>query len=103
MNDPSAQEIAERALKLSPYNADYGDTLGWILVSKGQVEAGLRYLREARLRSPDSSEIRFHLAFALAKIGRKDEAREELAVALSGSERISNNPQLASLKRELGL
>jgi predicted Zn-dependent protease len=103
MNDPAAQEMAERTLKLSPSNPAYGDTLGWILVSKGQAEAGLRYLREARLRSPESSEIRFHLAFALAKIGRKEEAREELGVALSGSQSFSSNPQVALLKRELGL
>lgn len=103
MNDPAAQEIAEKALKLSPSNPLYSDTLGWILVSKGQTEGGLRYLREARLRSPENSEIRFHLAFALARIGRKDEAREELGVALSASGTIANNPQVALLRKDLGI
>ena len=103
MNDPTARGLAERALKLVPNNPVYGDTLGWILVSKGEVESGLRYLREARLRSPDNVEIRFHLAFALAKIGRKEEAREELSAVLGGSRNIANNPQVAILKRELGI
>jgi Flp pilus assembly protein TadD len=102
MNDPGAQEAAERALKQMPNNPAYADTLGWILVGKGQVEAGLRYLREARLRSPENSEIRFHLASALAKIGRNDEAREELKAALAGSSRVSGGT-VTQLKKELGL
>lgn len=103
LNAPGAQEAAEHALKLSPNHAAYADTLGWILVGKGQTETGLRYLREARLRNPESGEIRFHLAYALTKIGRKDEAREELGVALSSSGRPVNSPTLAQLRKELGL
>jgi putative PEP-CTERM system TPR-repeat lipoprotein len=82
LHDPAAQEAAERALNLAPRHPAYADTLGWILVSKGQLEAGLRYLREARLRSPENAEIRIHLAYALAKAGRKEEARLELNAAL---------------------
>ena len=52
LNDPAAQATAEQALKLDPDNPNFADTLGWILVQGGQTEAGLRYLREARLRSP---------------------------------------------------
>lgn len=103
LNDPTAQEIAERALKLSPNNASYADTLGWILVGKGQLEPGLRYLREARLRSPDNPEIRFHLAYALSKIGRKEEAKEELSTALKAPGRLQNSAVLAQLRKELGL
>ncbi|MCG2577516.1 PEP-CTERM system TPR-repeat protein PrsT [Dechloromonas sp. XY25] len=103
MNDPAAQEMAERAVKLSPNSAIYADTLGWILVGKGQIEPGLRYLREARLRSPESAEIRFHLAYALSKVGRKEEAKEELSAALRDSGRLANNVPLAQLRKELGL
>lgn len=103
MNDPAAQEMAERAVKLSPNSAIYADTLGWILVGKGQIEPGLRYLREARLRSPESAEIRFHLAYALSKIGRKEEAKEELSAALRDSGRLASSAPLAQLRKELGL
>jgi Flp pilus assembly protein TadD len=37
-------------------------------VNQGQVEKGLRYLREAALRAPDDPEIRRHLDAALAKL-----------------------------------
>jgi len=103
LNDPAAQEVAERALKLSPNSASYADTLGWILVSKGQTESGLRYLREARLRSPENLEVRFHLAYALSKIGRKEEAKDELNAALRGPGRLVNDIRLVQLRKELGL
>ncbi|MFN0160294.1 MAG: XrtA/PEP-CTERM system TPR-repeat protein PrsT [Burkholderiales bacterium] len=103
LGDAGAQAAAERAVKLAPGNPSFADTLGWILVQKGQTEAGLRYLREARLRSPDNPEIRFHLAFALSKVGRRDEAKTELASALSSPARLENTAEVTSLKRELGL
>jgi putative PEP-CTERM system TPR-repeat lipoprotein len=103
LNDPAAQAQAEKALKLSPSNPFYADTLGWILIQKGQLETGLRHLREARLRSPESGEIRFHLAYALAKNGRKAEAKEELSAALNGPGRVANSESVNQLKKELGL
>lgn len=103
LKDPGAQDAAEKALKLSPGHPAYADTLGWILVGKGQPESGLRYLREARLRSPENAEIRFHLAYALAKIGRKEEAREELRATVGGRSEISDSAIFQQLKIELGL
>jgi putative PEP-CTERM system TPR-repeat lipoprotein len=103
LNDPAAQSYAERALKLAPNNPAFADTLGWILVQKGDIDLGVRYLREARLRSPDSGDIRFHLAWALTKAGRKAEAKEELAAALTGPGKVGASDQLTQLKTELGL
>ena len=103
LGDPEARTIAEKAVKLAPNNPAFADTLGWILVQTGQLEGGLRFLREARLRSPDDPEIRFHLAFALAKLGRKTEAREEMSAALSTSARLQSNDEVIRLRKELGL
>jgi putative PEP-CTERM system TPR-repeat lipoprotein len=103
LNDPGAQEPAEKALKLFPNDANYADTLGWILVRNGQLETGLRYLREARLRSPENGGIRYHLAYALLKNGRKAEAKEEMRAALSGPGRVADSPAVNQLKNELGL
>lgn len=103
LKDPAAQGQAEKALKLDPGNPAFADTLGWILVQQGQVEAGLRHLREARLRSPDNGEIRYHLAYALSKTGRRDEARDELKAALSGPGKIEQGDAVKRLKTDLGL
>ena len=103
MNDPAAQSHAERALKLAPSNPAYADTLGWIHVQNGQIEAGLRYLREARLRRPADGELRYHLAYALAKMGRASEARTELAAALTVAKRVPLSPEVVRLQQELGI
>jgi putative PEP-CTERM system TPR-repeat lipoprotein len=103
LKDPGAQMQAERALKLDPSNPALSDTLGWIMVQYGQVESGLRFLREARLREPDNGEIRFHLAYALSKVGRKAEARDELAAAGKALGQVESREELAGLRKELGL
>lgn len=105
MREVEAQAIAERAVKLAPEHPAYADTLGWILVTKGQIDQGLRYLREARLRDPESVDIRFHLSYALAKAGRKQEAREELMVVVSsfGRPNAVELELLRQLKLELGI
>ncbi|MES2370567.1 MAG: XrtA/PEP-CTERM system TPR-repeat protein PrsT [Pseudomonadota bacterium] len=64
---PGALAVAERAYQLAPNDANVVDTLGWAWVEAGQVEKGLRYLREAQVRSPENPEIRDHLAEALRR------------------------------------
>lgn len=64
---PGALAVAERAYQLAPSDANVADTLGWALVEAGQVEKGLRYLREAQVRSPENAEIRDHLSEALKR------------------------------------
>jgi tetratricopeptide (TPR) repeat protein len=102
LKDPAAQQTAERAFKLAPSDALILDTLGWILVQKSQLDAGLRHLREARLRDPANPEIRYHLAWALAKSGRKGEALQELEAALQSGRSFPGIDSARSLRAELG-
>ena len=83
--EPKALDYAQRALRIDPRDPAVLDTLGWLLVQKGEGEAGLRHLREARLRDPSNPEIRYHLAAALAAEGRTKEARVELEAALTSN------------------
>lgn len=103
LGDASAVAMAEKAVKLSPGAAQYVDTLGWILVQRGELDNGIRHLRDARLRSPGSLETRYHLAFALAKAGRKSEAKTELASALGANAKMAGDPDVKRLMTELGL
>ncbi|HEY9107675.1 MAG TPA: tetratricopeptide repeat protein, partial [Roseateles sp.] len=82
LKDPSATEVAERALKTAPQNAMLLDTAGWANHRAGKADRALQLLRDARLRAPNVPEIRYHLAVVLADSGRKVEAREELQTAL---------------------
>lgn len=84
LNDPTALKVAEQALAVSPGNPAIVDTVGWLAFQSGAVEKALQHLRDARLRDPSNPVIRYHLAAVLAKSGRRNEAREELEVALRG-------------------
>ncbi|MEW6118668.1 MAG: XrtA/PEP-CTERM system TPR-repeat protein PrsT [Pseudomonadota bacterium] len=64
---PGALALAEKAYGLVPDNASIADTYGWALVEAGQIDKGLRYLREAQVRAPDHPEIRAHLREALRR------------------------------------
>lgn len=103
LGDPAAVATAEKAVRLEPNHAGYLDTLGWMLVQAGQVDAGLRHLRDARLREPGNGQIRFHLAVALAKSGRLAEARSELSAALAQGGGYAPAEEVARLRAEVGL
>ncbi len=80
--DPRARALAEKAVLNAPQWAVALDTLGWILVTEGETEGGLRYLREAIARQ-NNPLTRYHLAQALSELGRTDEAKVELSAIIS--------------------
>ena len=76
LGDSRALETAERAYKLQPGDPQVADTLGWLLVQQGQdIDRAVKLLRGASQQVPQSPEIRYHLAAALAKRGDKQEAK----------------------------
>ncbi len=87
LKDPGAIAMAERAVSLSPGDANALDTLGWALFQAGGThrERALALLRDARLRAPGNPVVRYHLAAALAQAGRTAEARSEAQGALDAS------------------
>lgn len=78
LGDPKALSHAEKAAALAPANPSVLDTLGMLLVKKGDVTQGLEKLQQAAQLAPNQSEIRLHLAKALIKAGDKEAARKEL-------------------------
>lgn len=101
LNDPGALAMAERAVQLAPGDAASLDTLGWLQVRSGALEAALKTLREARQRAPESRDIRFHLAWVLTRRGLKEEARAELAAALRGKGEFESEKEARALGDEL--
>lgn len=102
LGDPGAIAMAERAWKQSPTNYNAIDTYGWVLARNGKLDDALRLLRDARLRQPESPDVRYHLAWVLNRLGRKQEAREELTEALKGSARFEEQDDAKRLMKELG-
>ena len=83
--DPRALEYAEKAYNLAKDQPAIMDTFGWFLVQQGQVKRGLELLQSAVAKSPESPDIRYHLAVALDKSGRGQDARKELEQLLENT------------------
>lgn len=94
--------LAEQALALEPGNVGIVDTLGWSLAQAGRFDEAMRHLRDARLRAPEDPEIRWHLGYVLAKLGRAQEARIELQFALKASPAASWAGEASKLLEQLG-
>lgn len=77
-----ALKYADEALALAPDNAAVLDTVGMIQVEHGQPDKGLPYLVRAVGLAPDAAPLRFNLARAYVKVGRKDDARKELDILM---------------------
>jgi putative PEP-CTERM system TPR-repeat lipoprotein len=99
--DPRAVETAERAYSLAPSAPAIIDTYGWILVQQGKPSEGLRFLREAQARAATRLEIRYHVAAALARLDRRDEARQELESILKMGRSFSEEAAARDLLKSL--
>jgi tetratricopeptide (TPR) repeat protein len=80
-NLDTALSLAEDARRLDP-SPDILDTLGWVLIKRGEGAAAVSVLEKAHKGQPDSPSIRYRLGTALAMAGDADRAREMLESAL---------------------
>ncbi len=78
---PAAVEILERAKQLAPDDNEITESLGWGYVKTGQIEDGLKLLRQVITAMPDSPEPYAHLGDGLRRIGRFAEAADALTAA----------------------
>lgn len=85
LKDPRALETAEAAYRLSGDNPAVLDTLGMILAERGDLKRGLPMLQKAVRLSPQSGDLRLHLAEVLVKSGDKAAARRELETIIAKS------------------
>ena len=99
--DPKAIEFAEKANKLAPDQPALMDTLGVLLVDKGDTARGLELLQKAVSRAPQSALIRFNLAKALVKAGKKEEAKRELDELAKLGDKFPAQTEVAKLLQGL--
>jgi putative PEP-CTERM system TPR-repeat lipoprotein len=99
--DPKAIEYAEKANKLAPDQPALMDTLGMLLVDKGDTARGLELLQKAASLAPQSAAIRLNLAKALIKAGKKEEAKKELDELAKLGEKFPAQAEVAKLLQSL--
>ena len=101
LNDPKGISYAEKAVELSPGRPEIIDTLGWVLVQNNELKRGLRTLQEAAIQAPHIPDIRYHLAVAYEKLGRLDDAREELESLLNEGKDFADQDNAKALLAKL--
>ncbi|MDH5239231.1 MAG: PEP-CTERM system TPR-repeat protein PrsT [Gammaproteobacteria bacterium] len=97
LGNSKAEELARRAVELSPDDGSAIDTLGWILVKKGDLNDGIALLRRANEISDGRPQVAFHLAVALSESGKPEEARKILSTVLSSDDEFPSRREAESL------
>ncbi|MGA7409249.1 MAG: tetratricopeptide repeat protein, partial [Bryobacteraceae bacterium] len=91
-----ALKYAEKAQQIAPDNAQYADTIGWILYQKGLYSSAVQQLQ--RTDSQNGAAIwKYHLAMAYAKTGDIKRGKAVLDAAV----KINPNMPEAKLAKEL--
>jgi len=71
-----AQTMALKANELSPNNASYLDTVGWVYYQKGEYQKAEKFIRASLNTGEASAEVMEHMGDVLDKLGKAEEARE---------------------------
>ncbi|HOR28652.1 MAG TPA: tetratricopeptide repeat protein [Candidatus Sumerlaeota bacterium] len=96
-----AARMGGEALKRQPENGGILDTVGWIELQRGNLERATELLRRAARQIPNNAEIRFHLAQALARQDRKEEAARLLELILIAAPGYEKAGEVRSLLAEV--
>lgn len=99
-NDPRAQELAERAYQLMPV-PQIADTLGWIVLKKGEQAKGLALLTSAHDKLPANPTLTYHLAVALQTDGKPAESLKLLQPLLAQPVAFDDRPAAEALAKQL--
>jgi putative PEP-CTERM system TPR-repeat lipoprotein len=101
LKDPKALEYAEQANKLVPDNPAIMDTLGNILVDKGETARGLELMKKAVDGAPNAAGIRLNYARALVTAGQKDQAKKELETLQKLGDKFGGQAEVTRLMQGL--
>jgi len=102
LNDlDTALSYVNKAIDLDSSNANFFDTKGWVLVQQQNYNLALFFLRQAFSLDSNNPSIRYHLAYALAKLARKKEAIIELKAALASTTIFPEKQQAEQLLKAL--
>lgn len=92
-----AETAARRALALDAADPAAWDSLGLVLMKRGEAEAAFDAGRRATGLAPDGMDYWLHLGDNLARAGRLDDAEQALADALA------SHPEAPEVHRQLGI
>ena len=98
---PDAIALAEKANKLAPNQPAFMDTLGMLLLEKGDVTRASELLAKAVELAPQAPAIRLNYARVLIKAGKKREARLLLEELAALGDKFPMRAEIEKLAQEL--
>lgn len=98
-NLDEAVRLIQKALKKSPTNGTYLDSLGWAYFKQGKLNDALKQLEKAVRYMPNSVEIQDHLGEVYLKKGRK---RKAVAAWQKAIQLSPDNPAILEKLRKHG-
>ena len=100
-NDPRARKLAEKAVQIAPAAPDIADTLGWIMAAQGDAEPAMKYLQIALKGLPENPDVQYHMALALSKTNKVQDARAMLEKALASKDDFDSKTDAKQLLDKL--
>jgi len=76
---------AQRALMKDPNNPHVKDTVGWLYARMNKHDSAIQILDGLTRKYPKDPTYRYHLGYAMLKKGQKQEAKNQLTIALSNT------------------
>ena len=89
----AAYDLAKKAREASPQEPHTADTLGWILIKKGEYQNALQLLQESAGKLSDSPDVEYHLGVAYYMLGQDGPARVALQRAADAKIDVSKDAQ----------
>ena len=99
---PEALQLATAAWRLRPDNPEIAETLGWIQALRGEYVPAVSLLSYSARLLPRQPQVRYHLAYALAGLNRRDDAAQQLAVAVELDPAFADRAEIQALRARLG-
>ncbi|MDX2149378.1 MAG: tetratricopeptide repeat protein [Bryobacteraceae bacterium] len=99
---PKALDYAKRALAARPNEPSLRDTLAWVHLKSGNRAAALPIFDSLVRSNPNNATFRYHYAVALLEQGSRDQAKEQLATALTKKPGKNEEAEIRKLLATLG-
>lgn len=97
-----AYEIATQARTLLPQEGAVADTLGWIVLRRGDFRRAFALLQEAAQAMPENPSVQYHLGVAASRAGDAAMAKASLERSLASGKSFQGKEDAERLLRELG-
>jgi len=101
INLKDAEKYARKSVKKDSKNANYIDTLGWVLFKQGKYKEAISFLEKAVLLEPKSAIMKDHLGDAYEQTGNIEAVTLWLLALKSSDDKILNEKITAKLMNQV--